>query len=61
TTTSVRTFKQVMMDVREVKTRHQHSLIIKNDNTVWVTGLNSSGQLGDGTTIAKNSFTEIKL
>src|SRR5438132_9120316 len=28
-----------------------HSLVIKADDTVWGWGLNSSGQLGDGTNI----------
>lgn len=31
-----------------------HSLAIKNDGTVWAWGLNSSGQLGDGTTTNRN-------
>ncbi|MFA6135276.1 MAG: putative Ig domain-containing protein [Phycisphaerae bacterium] len=31
-----------------------HSLMVHNDGTLWATGLNSSGQLGDGTTVTKS-------
>ena len=36
-----------------------HSLAIKNDGTLWAWGDNSSGQLGDNTTIAKTSPVQI--
>lgn len=33
-----------------------HSVALSADGTAWVTGLNSSGQLGLGTTTARNNF-----
>ena len=36
-----------------------HSMVLKTDGTVWVTGWNQYGQLGDGTKISKRSFTEV--
>ena len=36
-----------------------HSLILKNDGTLWGTGYNSYGQLGLGDTNGRNTFTEI--
>lgn len=36
-----------------------HSLALKNDGTVWAWGDNSSGQLGDGTTITRYSPIQV--
>ncbi|MBX7209167.1 MAG: M36 family metallopeptidase [Verrucomicrobiaceae bacterium] len=36
-----------------------HSLALRADGTLWATGINSSGQLGDGTTTSKSVFTQI--
>jgi alpha-tubulin suppressor-like RCC1 family protein len=40
-----------------------HTHFLKSDNTLWATGSNSSGQLGDGTTTSRYSpvkvFTEV--
>ena len=39
----------------------QHSLILKNDGTVWGCGYNNYGQLGNGTTTTnKTSLTQMK-
>ena len=38
---------------------YQHSMVLKTDGTVWVTGMNSNGELGDGTTGDKHSFMEV--
>jgi alpha-tubulin suppressor-like RCC1 family protein len=35
------------------------SLAIKTNNTLWAWGFNSSGQLGDGTTVNKSSPVQI--
>jgi alpha-tubulin suppressor-like RCC1 family protein len=36
--------------ISAVAAGHAHSLFLKNDGTVWASGLNSQGQLGDGST-----------
>ena len=36
-----------------------HSMVLKADGTVWATGWNRHGQLGDGTTWAKRDFTKV--
>ncbi|MCL2503163.1 MAG: cell wall-binding repeat-containing protein [Coriobacteriia bacterium] len=36
-----------------------HSLGLKSDGTLWAWGQNSAGQLGDGTTVAKNAPVRI--
>jgi uncharacterized repeat protein (TIGR01451 family) len=36
-----------------------HSLALKSDGTVWAWGLNSSGQLGDGTTTNKTTPVQV--
>ena len=36
-----------------------HSMVLKGDGTVWATGSNYYGQLGDGTDRSKRSFAEV--
>ena len=36
-------------------------MVLKKDGTVWETGYNSKGQLGDGTTTSSNTFHKVKL
>ena len=38
-----------------------HSIVLKYDDTLWVTGKNGYGQLGDGTTDDKEQFTFVKV
>ena len=35
--------------------------VLKADGTVWTTGLNTSGQLGDGTTVNKSRPVQVKV
>ena len=36
-----------------------HSMALKTDGTVWATGENNAGQLGDGTWVDKGSFVKV--
>ena len=58
-----KTFAQVTTninnDVKDVKCGETHTLIIKNDNTVWGCGYNYYGQLGLESTEGVGVFTQI--
>ena len=36
-----------------------HSMILKQDGSVWATGYNTQGQLGDGSTSLKQGFVKV--
>ena len=36
-----------------------HSIVLEQDGSVWATGRNSNGQLGDGSKIDKNTFVKV--
>ena len=38
----------------------EQSLVLKEDGTVWGTGSNNKGQLGDATTTNRNTFAKAK-
>ncbi len=44
---------------KAVASGSSHSLFLKSDGTVWATGLNTSGQLGDGTTANRQSPVQV--
>ena len=48
-----------MDNVQTVTAGSFFTLILKTDNSLWGTGLNSLGQLGDGTT--SNKITPVKI
>ena len=52
------TFQQVpnMTDVKQVACGYNHTLVLKNDGTVWSTGENEYGQLGLGNTTDRGAF-----
>ena len=51
----------VITDAVDVAAGSNHTLILRKDGTVWVSGYNSNGQLGDGTTTNSNKFIQVKL
>ncbi len=57
---NVKTIKNIrnISNVKKVICGGAHTMIIKDDNTLWGCGLNEYGQLGDGTFINKNEFTK---
>ena len=61
TTTTVTTFTQIgtSTDWKTITTGPNISAAIKNDGTLWTWGINTSGQMGDGTTVNKFVPTQI--
>ena len=59
------TFTQVTTninnDVKQVICGGQHTFILKNDGTVWATGLDGNGQLGLGGTAKRTIFTQVNI
>ncbi|AEC02951.1 fimbrillin family protein [Parasphaerochaeta coccoides] len=49
-----------MTDVAAVFAGETHTLILKKDGTLWATGYNGVGQLGDGTIIDKTIPVQVK-
>ncbi|AEC01406.1 fimbrillin family protein [Parasphaerochaeta coccoides] len=48
-----------MTDVKEVSTGATHTMILKKDGTLWATGANQYGQLGDDTTANKSTPVQV--
>lgn len=44
---------------RVVSSGHTYTMAIRHDGTLWATGLNSSGQLGDGSVTNRSSLTRV--
>ncbi|WP_052295815.1 fimbrillin family protein [Parasphaerochaeta coccoides] len=49
-----------MIDVKEVSAGLNHTMIVKKDGTLWATGYNYQGQLGDGTGITRTTPVRVK-
>ena len=61
-TTNRTTFTQVTTNADNIKSVHRgdyHTIILKNDGTLWGCGNNSYGQLGLGDTNNRTTFTQI--
>jgi len=52
---------QDLTDVKAISSANgaSHALALKNDGTVWAWGLNTYGQLGDGTITQRNSAVQV--
>ena len=46
-------------DAKAMASGFAHSLVLKTNGTVWATGRNNFGQLGDGTRTDKNIFVRV--
>ena len=46
-------------DAVDVAAGYAHSIILRSDGTVWASGRNNYGQLGDGTGADKTSFVKV--
>ena len=49
----------VHADAKAIEAGYRHSMVLKRDGTVWATGWNNWGQLGDGTRISKTTFVKV--
>ena len=46
-------------DIKQVACGYYHTVVLKNDGTVWVCGYNNKGQLGLGDTTDRSSFVQV--
>ena len=46
-------------DIKQIACGFAHTIILKNDGSVWACGYNNAGQLGLGDTTDRNTFTQI--
>ena len=61
-TTDRTTFTEIttnVSDIKQVCCGHYHTLILKNDGTLWGCGINGSGELGLGDNTNRTTFTQI--
>ena len=60
TQTTIANFVEVVSgDATAVATGNEHSMVLKKDGSIWATGSNMEGQLGDGSTITTNTFARL--
>ena len=61
-TTDRTTFTQATTNADNIKSvycSNSHTIILKNDGTLWSTGYNDGGQLGLGNTVSRTTFTQV--
>ena len=58
-TTFTQVTKNINNDVKEIACGHYHTVIIKNNGSVWSCGDNDHGQLGLNNTTTKKTFTQV--
>ena len=52
-------FTKVASNVQAIAAGIKHSMMLKTDNTLWATGSNRDGQLGNGTQTNRNTFGQV--
>ena len=50
-----------MKNVVDIAAGANWTIVLKKDGTVWATGNNGYGQLGDGSTVGTTEFHKVKL
>ncbi|MDP8218712.1 MAG: RCC1 domain-containing protein [Candidatus Theseobacter exili] len=58
---SVFAIAKVSFSAPQITAGSVHTVVLKNDGTVWAWGSNSYGQLGDGTTSNRNTPVRVKI
>lgn len=48
-----------LTNIISIAAKWNHAIALKSDGTVWTAGYNSSGQLGDGTTVDRTTFAQV--
>jgi YD repeat-containing protein len=48
-----------LTNVKAIAAGYKHTVVVKNDGTVWTWGWNSDGQLGDGTTTDRKTPVQV--
>ena len=52
---------QEIKDVKDVANGEHYTVILREDGTVWTSGYNNYGQLGNGTKTDVNTFVKVKI
>ena len=52
---------QEIKDIVDIAAGYNHTLLLAKDGTVWASGYNNLGQLGNGNTESSNYFYKVKL
>jgi alpha-tubulin suppressor-like RCC1 family protein len=57
----IHTHIHIYADVTAIAAGDTHSMLLKKDGTVWATGENYQGQLGDGTKTWRWTYMKVVL
>ena len=55
------TLENPITNIKAISAGGYHTIILKEDDTVWATGFNNDGQLGLGNTTSQNEFTQVTV
>jgi alpha-tubulin suppressor-like RCC1 family protein len=59
--TPVKLLRQPIDNIKSVSCGNHHTLILKNDNTLWGSGYNNNGELGLGHRYNQHTFVQLHL